>query len=101
MQSSTHCFTDNAEGEVPGIIGNDTSPHLIMPDMSSYFPCISGEIISILGRCDGRIDCFYGDDEMNCDDSGNYLNYIIYKYTFSNLINNRTNARPTLFSFLK
>ena len=78
MFNTVDCFTDNAEGEVPGIIGNDTSPHLIMSDMSSYFPCTSGEIISILGRCDGRKDCFYGDDEMNCDDSGNYLYHIIY-----------------------
>ena len=35
-------------------------------DSSIYFHCEGEEIISILALCDGIRDCFYGDDEINC-----------------------------------
>ena len=51
----------------------------MLADMSIYSPCSGGEIISVLGQCDGRVDCFYGDDEMNCDtETGDNLREILY-----------------------
>ena len=35
-------------------------------DMSLYFECGGGEIISIMGVCDGMIDCISGKDEDLC-----------------------------------
>ena len=38
-------------------------------DMSLYFECGGGEIISIMGVCDGMIDCISGRDEEQCQNS--------------------------------
>ena len=35
-------------------------------EKSFYFECSDREIISFIGRCDGRIDCSNGKDEDNC-----------------------------------
>ena len=51
----------------------------IFYDNSVYYNCESGEFISILGLCDGNIDCFYGDDEVNCKaDTGSYYSQCEY-----------------------
>ena len=39
-------------------------------DMFLYFQCGNGEIISVIGKCDGRTNCLNGQDEDNCDMSG-------------------------------
>ena len=38
-------------------------------DMSLYFECGSGEIISFMGVCDGMVDCISGKDEEHCQTS--------------------------------
>ena len=38
-------------------------------DMSLYFECGGGEIISIIGICNGKIDCISGRDEEHCQNS--------------------------------
>ena len=35
-------------------------------EKSFYFDCSDREIISFIGRCDGRKDCSNGKDEDNC-----------------------------------
>ena len=40
-------------------------------EMSVYFDCGDGEIISLLGRCDGSKDCRSGVDEEYCDTGNN------------------------------
>ena len=50
---------------------NDTvHSHMYLPISqeyrSNYYRCGNGETISILGRCDGEVDCYSGDDEVNC-----------------------------------
>ena len=32
-----------------------------------YFLCDNDEVISVLGRCDGNIDCADQSDETGCD----------------------------------
>lgn len=39
-------------------------------EMCLYFPCGDGEMISVLGKCDGEKDCISGLDEENCDYAG-------------------------------
>ena len=46
------------------------SETLPVTEQSLYFSCGDGEMISVLGKCDGRRDCISGLDEEGCDTSG-------------------------------
>ena len=42
-------------------------------ERSLYLECGDGEIISVLGICNGKNDCFTGKDEEDCPNSGTYI----------------------------
>ena len=48
---------------------HDAEEHLTRLEPSRYFQCGDGEIISILGKCDGKRDCINGRDEDHCQNS--------------------------------
>ena len=45
---------------------------LPVTEQSLYFPCGDGEMISVLGKCDGKRDCISGLDEEGCSTSGKF-----------------------------
>ena len=46
-------------------------------EMSVYFDCGDGEITSLLGRCDGHLDCISGADEKSCHSDSNSSRLIL------------------------
>ena len=36
---------------------------------TNYFSCGDEEVISLIGKCNGFVDCFNGEDELNCEES--------------------------------
>ena len=65
----------------------DDNPHIesffnsTLLDMSLYFECEGGEIISIMGVCDGMMDCISGKDEEHCQSSSTLKIIIIISCT--------------------
>ena len=51
--------------KVPKDVNNDESFFTLF-EQSSYFECQSGEIISLLGLCNGVDDCLDRSDELEC-----------------------------------
>ena len=52
---------------------SDAVPIVIYPN---YFFCDSGEIISMLGRCNYNSDCLDDSDERDCEERTGKLLYI-------------------------
>ena len=52
---------EQSNSEVPSFFGN--------LEKTNYFSCGDGEFISLIGVCNGVVDCFNGEDELNCDES--------------------------------
>lgn len=62
---------------------SNRSETLAVKEQSLYFPCGDGEIISILGQCDGKKDCVSGTDEENCNNSSKSMTYASKTVCFS------------------
>ena len=56
---------------VLGLMSESVLEPLPVTEQSLYFPCGDGEMISVLGKCDGKRDCISGLDEEGCNTSGN------------------------------
>ena len=57
-------------------IHNVSSEFLMSIDQSVHFLCGSGEIISVLGRCDHARDCLDNSDEFDCEETGERRQYL-------------------------
>ena len=64
---------------------HDAEEDLTRMEPSRYFQCGDGEIISILGKCDGKRDCINGRDEDHCQNSSTCVSNRVFMLLFLSL----------------